>query len=131
MKLNFKFKTQLIAFVYAMLVCVFSSCKKDVVKYPIYSLTTIEYIPDSLKVEHRKFITETVRAASNQMTGGDYEDVDETIIQAERTADNIFSSNVIGLTKEIDENYRNALHLKPNELNSYEKKVLDSLQNAH
>ena len=109
----------------------FSSCKKEAIKYPIYSLTTIEYIPDSLKVEHRKFITETVRAASNQMTGGDYEDVDETIIQAERTADNIFSSNIIGLTKEIDENYFNSLELKPNELNVYEKKILDSLVNSH
>ncbi len=105
------------------------SCNGD--KYPKYSLTTIEFIPDSLKVEHRKFITETVRAASNQMTGGDYEDVDETIIQAERTADNIFSSSVVGLRKEIDENYWNSLELKPNELNVYEKKILDSLVNSH
>lgn len=80
-----------------------TSCGEE--KYPKYSLITIEFIPDSLKAEHRKFITETVRAASNQMTGGDYEDVDETIIQAERTADNIFSSSVVGLRKEIDENY--------------------------
>jgi len=108
----------------------FSSCKNNV-KYPIYSLTTIEYIPDSLKVEHRKFITETVRAASNQMTGGDYEDVDETIIQAERTALNIFSSNIIGLRKQIDESVWNDLKLKPNELNVYEKKILDSLVNSH
>jgi hypothetical protein len=105
------------------------SCNED--KYPKYSLTTIEFVPDSLKVEHRKFITETVRAASNQMTGGDYEDVDETIIQAERTADNIFSSNVIGLRKKIDDNYWNDLELKPNELNVYEKKILDSLVNSH
>jgi hypothetical protein len=105
------------------------SCNED--KYPKYSLTTIEFVPDSLKVEHRKFITETVRAASNQMTGGDYEDVDETIIQAERTADNIFSSSVVGLRKEIDENYWNSLELKPNELNVYEKKILDSLLNSH
>ena len=105
------------------------SCNED--KYPKYSLTTIEFVPDSLKAEHRKFITETVRAASNQMTGGDYEDVDETIIQAERTADNIFSLTVVGLRKEIDENYRNSLELKPNELNVYEKKFLDSLVNSH
>lgn len=105
------------------------SCNED--KYPKYSLTTIEFVPDSLKAEHRKFITETVRAASNQMTGGDYEDVDETIIQAEITADNIFSSTVVGLRKEIDENYRNSFELKPNELNVYEKKILDSLVNSH
>lgn len=106
-----------------------TSCSEE--KYPKYSLTTIEFIPDSLKAEHRKFITETVRAASNQMTGGDYEDVDETIIQAERTADNIFSSSIVGLRKEIDKNYWNSLELKPNELNVYEKKILDSLVNSH
>ena len=120
------------ALAYVLLVAVLfslTSCNDE--KYPKYSLTTIEFIPDSLKVEHRKFITETVRAASNQMTGGDYEDVDETIIQAERTADNIFSSSVIGLRKEIDENYWNSLELKPNELNVYEKKILDSLVNSH
>jgi len=120
------------ALAYVLLVAVLfslTSCSEE--KYPKYSLTTIEFIPDSLKVEHRKFITETVRAASNQMTGGDYEDVDETIIQAERTADNIFSSSVVGLRKEIDENYWNSLELKPNELNVYEKKILDSLVNSH
>ena len=106
-----------------------TSCSEE--KYPKYSLTTIEFIPDSLKAEHRKFITETVRAASNQMTGGDYEDVDETIIQAERTADNIFSSSIVGLRKEIDKNYWNSLELKPNELNVYEKKIIDSLVNSH
>jgi hypothetical protein len=106
-----------------------TSCREE--KYPKYSLTTIEFIPDSLKVEHRKFITETVRAASNQMTGGDYEDVDETIIQAERTANNIFSSNIIGLRKQFDESVWNDLQLKPNELNVYEKKILDSLVNSH
>ena len=114
-----------------LLVVIFSlnSCDKE--KYPKYSLTTIKFVPDSLKTEHRKFITETIRAASNQMTGGDYEDVDETIIQAERTADNIFSSDVIGLRKQIDANYWNDLYLKPNELNTHEKKIFDSLMNTH
>jgi hypothetical protein len=106
----------------------FTSCTE---KYPKYSLTPIKFIPDSLKSEHRKFITETVRAASNQMTGGDYEDVDETILQAEYTADNIFAEKVIGLRKEVDDKHWNDLILKPNELNSYEKKILDSLINCH
>lgn len=106
-----------------------TSCHEE--KYPKYSLTTIKFIPDSLRAEHRKFITETVRAASNQMTGGDYEDVDETIVQAERTADNIFSSNIIGLRKQIDDSPWNDLELKPNELTVYEKKIFDSLVNSH
>ena len=117
-------KLMLVAVVFSL-----TSCIEE--KYPKYSLTTIEFVPDSLKAEHRKFITETIRAASNQMTGGDYENVDETIIQAERTANNIFSSRIIGLRKKIDENYCNDLILKPNELNIYEKKTLDSLVNSH
>lgn len=104
-----------------------SSCENE--KYPKYRLTTIFYIPDSLKSEHRKFITETVRAASQHMTGGDYENVDETIKQVEKTADDVFCVKVIGLEKTIDENYWTALKLKPDELTDYEKRVLDSLVN--
>lgn len=115
---------------YAVLACVFFSSCSDEIKYPIYSLETIEYVPDSLKVEHRLWITETIRAASQHMTGGDYEDVDETIIQAKRTADELFQVNVIGLRKEINENYWDDLHLKPSELNHKEKVILDSLLNA-
>ena len=111
-----------------MLAAVLSSCNNE--KYPKYSLETIEYVPDSLKVEHRKFITETVRAASQQMTGGDYEDVDETISQAEITADRVFSIKVIGLKKELYENDWTALKIKPSAFNAYEKRIFDSLSNS-
>lgn len=111
-----------------MLAAVLSSCNNE--KYPKYSLQTIEYVPDSLKVEHRKFITETVRAASQQMTGGDYEDVDETISQAEITADRVFSIKVIGLKKELYENDWTALLIKPSDFNAYEKLIFDSLSNS-
>lgn len=105
----------------------FSSCEKQD-KYPKYSLTSINFIPDSLKEKHRTFITETVRAASQHMSAGDYEDIDETIIQAERTADNVFESEVIGLRKQINDNVWDDLQLKPNELTPYEKEILDSLK---
>jgi hypothetical protein len=97
----------------------------------MYTLTRIDYIPDSLKAEHREFIKETVRAASQQMTGGDYEDVDETIIQSKNTADELFQVSIIGLRKHIDENYWNSMELKPDELNANEKIILDSLTNIH
>lgn len=115
---------------YAVLACVFLSSCGNENKYPIYSLETIEYIPDSLKTEHRIWITETIRAASQHMTGGDYEDIDATIRQAKSTADELFQVNVIGLRKKINENYWDDLHLKPNELNQKEKVILDSLLNA-
>jgi len=97
--------------------------------FPVYMLTTIEYVPDNLKQEHRKFITETVRAGSQHMTGGDYEDVDETIAQAERTADRIFSIEVLGLEKVLYEGTHNAIRLeiKPSDFTPYEKQIFDSL----
>tara|TARA_R110000782_G_C14499008_1_gene378351 strand:+ start:43 stop:414 length:372 start_codon:yes stop_codon:yes gene_type:complete len=104
----------------------FVGCEEPI-KYPRYSLTTIEYIPDSLKAQHREWIKETVRASNQHLSAGDYEDVDETIVQAERTANRIFEVSVIGLNKEIDDNNWNDLKLKPNELSVYEKTVLDSL----
>lgn len=49
--------------------------------------------------------------------------------QAERTGFNLFSITVVGLRKEIDDNQFNDLHLKPEELTTHEKKILDSLIN--
>ena len=113
-----------------LLVCVFNSCSEEKT-YPRYELVTVTVIPDSLKNEHRTWITETVRAASQNMTGGDYEDVDETIIQCEETAEKLFGVKVKGLRLERS---REAyfVYLKPSELNDYEKAILDSLiANAH
>lgn len=106
----------------------FQSCSKHN-EYPKYSLETISFVPDSLKEQHRKWITETVRAASQHMTGGDYEDVDATIRQAKYTADELYQTKIIGLKKSINENYWEDLHLTPNELTKKEKLILDSLVN--
>jgi len=108
-------------------VVIFSLISCEGKKFPNYELTKISYIPDSLKCKHEKFITETVRAASQHMSAGDYEDVDQTIIQATWTADELFEKEVIGLRKEVNE--WDYLELKPNELNGKEIKILDSLLN--
>jgi len=55
-----------------------------------YSLHKIYYVPDSLKVAQRDWIINVVKAGSNQMSGGDYEDVDATIRQAKRTSEELF-----------------------------------------
>ena len=65
-----------------------------------------------------------------ESTGGDYEDVDETISQAEITADRVFSIKVIGLKKELYENDWTALLIKPSDFNAYEKLIFDSLSNS-
>lgn len=117
-------------FLYALLACVLLTSCKNEVKYPIYSLATISYVPDSLKAEHREWIKESIRASNQYLTAGDYEDIDETIIQVERTASNLFEVNTIGLRKQISDSYWDDLRLKPSELSSYEKVILDSLVNA-
>ena len=109
-----------------LLACFFSSCESTEI-YPRYSVDTKDVIADSLKHEYRTWITETVRAASQNMTGGDYEDVDDTIEQCEYTAKRIFSEEVIALRIEVDEHYYNDFLKTESELNDYEKTILDSL----
>lgn len=65
-----------------------------------------------------------VRAASEHMTGGDYEDVDETIEQAEVTSVNLFSENRFGLRIEFQENF---IYVHPSELTPNQKQIVDSL----
>tara|TARA_B110000971_G_C19865582_1_gene433691 strand:- start:77 stop:448 length:372 start_codon:yes stop_codon:yes gene_type:complete len=112
---------------YTLLLILFSSCKKDIEKYPIYSLKTIRYVPDSLKTEQREWIKETVRASNQNLSAGDYENIDETIVQVERTSENLFEITVVGLRKKVNDDNWDDIELKPNELNDYEKKIIDSL----
>ena len=72
-------------------VCIIS-CGEDE-KYPRYDLGTTIVVPDSLQPKYREWVKETVRAASQHMTGGDYEDVDETIEQAEISGKRLFGKN--------------------------------------
>ena len=110
----------------------FIACKKDIsIKYPIYSKTQVIYIPDSLKVKHREWIKETIRASNQHLFAGDYEDIDETIIQVEKTADRIFEIKTFGLRKKFSDKTFDYLDYIPNELNTYEKQILDSLVNSH
>ena len=110
------------------LLLLLQSCK-EYVKYPIYTLKTIDVIPDSLKTKHRDWVKETIRAASQNMTGGDYEDVDVTIMQAKRTADELFSVQVLGLNKSVDENYYNDLQLTKEEFTKQEENIFQQLKN--
>lgn len=110
----------------------FIACKKDMsIKYPIYSKTKVSYIPDSLKTKYREWIKETIKASNQHLSAGNYEDIDETIEQAEQTANNIFEVETYGLRKQFSDGDFDYLDYKPNELNAYEKRILDSLVNSH
>jgi len=104
------------------------SCKeKEDVNYPKYELESVDYIPDSLKEKHSVWITETVRAASQHMSAGDYEDIDKTIRQAKQTADELYGKKIIGLRKKIDDSYWGDILLTPNEMTDKELNILKSL----
>jgi len=128
--LKYYLKKKLMKPLYLTLLIIFTgtllSCDEEIA-YPRYSLTKINYIPDSLKIQHRVWITETIRAASQHMTGGDYEDVDDTIREVKYTANDLFEVSIIGLKIEVDEHYFNDLELKPQELNQYQYKVYEDL----
>lgn len=104
-----------------------TSCGEEKDDYPRYSLTKINKVPDSLKTEYRLWITETIGAASQHMFGGDYEDVDMTIIQAERTATKLFSVQIIGLNKEIDDRYYNDVKILPEHFTKKEQNIFIKL----
>ena len=51
-----------------------------------YSLYNFDYVPDSLKHKQAEFVVNTVKSASSSHLGGDYEDVDDTIEEANAEA---------------------------------------------
>lgn len=114
---------------YLVFACVFCSCEEKM-SYPRYSLDAIEYVPDSLKSEYNKWVQETIKAASQHMTGGDYEDVDETIWAAKNVADELFRVKELGLRKEINDQYWDDFYILPIVMTIEERQIFDSLRNA-
>jgi hypothetical protein len=56
-----------------------------------------EIVPDSLRDDMAKFVTETMRASDQHLTTSDYEDVDDVVEQVTHTAREIYSTSVEGL----------------------------------
>lgn len=93
-----------------------------------YRIVPIYHVPDSLKEAHRNFIIEATRAASQHMSAGEYEEVDETIEQAEITADRLFQVKTIGLERVFPR--RNGYiseDILPKDFTAHEKRIFDSL----
>jgi len=104
------------------------SCENNKPEYPKYELSSTIAVPDSLKPQYREWVKETVRAASQQMTGGDYEDADETIKQAEETGLNIFGKAQPCLQVFVAQ--YNYYKVNLSEMNEKEKQIFDSLYNS-
>lgn len=67
-------------------------CTKE---YSIYSNGS--YIPENKKAEYAEFIQKTVSAASYRMTTSDYEDPEDVIREAKRTANELYGKPTYGL----------------------------------
>jgi len=110
---------------------IFSSCgevsNKGWVDTKKYSLSTTVIVPDSLKKEYADWVKETVKAASQNMTGGDYEDVDETIEQAQSSGEKIFGREVRCLRIKYGE--YDYSYVPCDRLDSIQKIIYDKLLN--
>ena len=118
-----------IIFLFSLLLTIYS-CKH---KEPTveYSLGAINSVPDSLKSKQRLWVTETIKAASQNMTGGDYEDVDDPIDQAWITSERLFQVETLGLIKKVEDEGRTSFReILPKNMTNHEKKVMINLINT-
>jgi len=111
---------------------IITSCEprvNDYYNFPAYEYTKSAYVPDSNKVKMAVWITETVKASNNHMTGGDYEDPEDVIEQCEETAQRLFSIETEGLTKYTSPQSFGIWYSKE-QLTKRELQILDSLKNS-
>lgn len=94
----------LILFTTTLLVIMTLSSCGDIEPYPRYKTGTGYATPDSLLAKRSQFIVDVVKAASPSGLGGDYEDVDDTIDEAEDVANRLFRVEVRGLWRKDDHN---------------------------
>jgi hypothetical protein len=83
-------------------------------------------IPDSLSSKQAQFVIDVVKAATNNMSTHDYEDVDDTIEQARIEAFKIYSIEVVCLRRKVSGKMTVAIY--PHEMTEYEKSIFDKLR---
>jgi hypothetical protein len=114
----------LFAFVFLLLL---ASCGFKRYEGPLYTYSVEKIVPDSLREKQATFIRETVSAASNQMTGGDYEDPEDVIAEARRTSKELYGVEIEGLNMSVPGSY--TLKFIPvHQMNPFQKRILDSLK---
>lgn len=107
------------------------SCNDEPKQEPLsYRYAYQEIIPDSLRDDMAKFITETMRAADQHLTTSDYEDVDDVVEEIRYTAKDIYSIPVEGLEwnnpNNMDASYWK--FIPHNQLTTAQKQIFDSLK---
>lgn len=80
------------------------SCKQaNLPKYTNYSIDTEEIILSENKEKATIFIENLVSKSNFHMTGGDYEDPEDVINQAQQTALEMYGTKVLGLSVDIND----------------------------
>lgn len=120
------FVTLLFAFC-AFLPLLLNSCDVHTPKYPQYELYITKITPDSLRAKKAEFITETVRAATNNLRTSDYEDVDDLVEEATESADKLYSVEVPTLVKRLK--HDESIVINPKLMTKTELQILETLLN--
>lgn len=118
-------------FIYTMMLYMVScSDSKPTDPNSCYAYAHGKQIPDSLRDDMAKFITETMRASSYRLTTSDYEDVDDAIAEVRKTAIEIYSIDVEGLNyNDPNDEYVNYWKFIPyNQLSDKQKITFDKLK---
>ncbi len=94
--------------------------------YPKYELTTTLIVPDSLIIARAEFVTETVKAATNNLKTVDYEDTDDLVEEASEQAQRLFAVKVVTLKRYNSDVTGDYKTLDPMELTATEDSILKS-----
>ena len=89
-----------------------------------YQLAQKSYVPDSLKQAYATYVTELVKAATNNLTTCDYEDVDDTIEEAEKSAMSLYQVNELVL-----QDKSTFVTIRVQDMSPTQKQTFDSLMN--
>lgn len=103
------------------------SCESNDHQGPTYYYDTEIIVPDSLKEKHAKYVKELISASNFHMTGGDYEDPEDVIEEAERVANNLYGKQVEGLSMVLPSSYTRKF-IPEHQLSPDLKHMLDSMK---
>lgn len=101
------------------------SCDK---KYPCYEYSIQNQVPDSNQKAHREYIVKLVSAASYHMSGGDYEDPEDLLSEAEFLSYRVYSVEVEGLVLKRSKDDWQPLFIPFHKLNQQQRIYFDSLK---
>lgn len=119
------------AFIFITLTTISIGCNNEPKKSSAscYRYAHGDVVPDSLRDNMAKFITETMRACDQHLTTSDYEDVDDVVSEVTRTAEKIYTVPTEGLEyNDPNDGLEWWIFIPYNHLSVKQKKIFDSLK---